>query len=52
MLLDDAAIVEQMKQRFYGDVTDSVEITLRNWQQHPWLLKLLGWLSRFLRYWL
>ena len=52
MLLDDAAIVEQMKQRFCSDVADSVEITLRNWEQHPWLLKLLGWLSRFLRYWL
>jgi cardiolipin synthase len=52
MLLDDAAIVEQMKQRFCRDVTDSIEITLRNWQQHPWLLKLLSWLSRFLRYWL
>ena len=52
MLLDDSALVEQMEQRFRHDVAASVEITLRNWQQHPWLLKLLGWLSRFLRYWL
>jgi cardiolipin synthase len=52
MLLDDSAVVEQMKQRFRDDVSASTEITLRNWQQHPWLLKLLSWLSRFLRYWL
>jgi len=52
MLLDDSAIVEQMKQRFRDDVSTSIEITLRNWQQHPWLLRLLSWLSRFLRYWL
>jgi cardiolipin synthase len=52
MLLDDSALVKQMEQRFRHDVAASVEITLRNWQQHPWLLKLLGWLSRFLRYWL
>ena len=52
MLLDDSAVVEQMKQRFRDDVSASIEITLRNWQQHPWLLKLLSWLSRFLRYWL
>jgi cardiolipin synthase len=52
MLLDDSAVVEQMKQRFRDDVNASIEITLRNWQQHPWLLRLLSWLSRFLRYWL
>ena len=52
MLLDDSAVVEQMRQRFRDDVNASIEITLRNWQQHPWLLRLLSWLSRFLRYWL
>jgi cardiolipin synthase len=52
MLLDDSALVKQMEQRFRHDVAASVEITLHNWRQHPWLLKLLGWLSRFLRYWL
>ena len=52
MLLNDSALIEQMERRFHGDVSDSVEITLRNWQQHPWLLKLLSWLSRVLRYWL
>ncbi|MCP4187924.1 MAG: phosphatidylserine/phosphatidylglycerophosphate/cardiolipin synthase family protein [Gammaproteobacteria bacterium] len=52
MLLADAATVEQMEERFCRDVSDSVEITPRHWEQHPWLFKLLGWLSRFLRYWL
>jgi len=52
ILLDDSACVNQMKQRFCHDIAASVEITLRNWQQHPLLLKLLSWLSRFLRYWL
>jgi cardiolipin synthase len=52
LLLDDAQMVEQMRERFCRDISDSVEITLRHWQQHPWLLRFLGWLSRFLRYWL
>jgi len=52
LLLDNAQLVEQMQQRFCDDIEESVEITLRQWQQHPWLLRLLGWLSRFLRYWL
>jgi len=52
LLLDDAQMVEQMRERFCRDISDSVEITLHHWQQHPWLLKLLGWLSRFLRYWM
>lgn len=52
LLLDDAHVVEQMQERFGRDMADSVEITLRHWQQHPWLLRFLGWLSRFMRYWL
>lgn len=52
LLLDNAQLVEQMQERFCNDIADSVEITLRQWQQHPWLLRLLGWLSRFLRYWM
>jgi len=52
LLSADAAIVAQMEQRFDDDICASTEITLRNWQQHPWLLRLLGLLSRFLRYWL
>ncbi len=52
LLLEDSAMVEQMHLRFHNDIQGSAEITLRNWQQNPWLLRLLGWLSRFLRYWL
>jgi len=52
LLLDDSTAMQQMQDRFNADIEQSVEITLRKWQQHPWLLKLLGWLSRFLRYWL
>jgi len=52
LLLDDAQMVEQMQERFCRDISDSVEITLHHWQQHPWLLRFLGWLSRFLRYWM
>jgi len=52
LLFADAAVVAQMEQRFEDDMRASTEITLHNWQQHPWLLRLLGLLSRFLRYWL
>ncbi len=52
LLLDDPEIVERMHQRFREDCSTSEEVTLLNWQRHPLLLKLLGWLSRFLRYWL
>jgi cardiolipin synthase len=52
LLSADAGVVAQMEQRFDDDIRASTEITLRNWQQHPWLLRLLGLLSRFLRYWL
>ena len=34
------------------DTADSTEITLDAWQRHPWMLRALAWLSRFLRYWL
>ena len=57
LLIADGAIVHveivtQMQNRYLEDKKYSVEITLRNWQQHPWLLRLLGWISRFLRNWL
>lgn len=50
-LLDDSEVVESMQRRFGEDIGDSREITLRNWQNHPWLLRALGWMSRLLRYW-
>ena len=52
LLSADPQIVAQMEKRFAQDVDASVEITRRAWLRHPWLLKLLGLLSRFLRYWL
>jgi cardiolipin synthase len=52
LLTADASVVARMEQRFVDDICNSTEITLRVWQQHPWLLRLQGLLSRFLRYWL
>jgi cardiolipin synthase len=52
LLSADPDIVAQMEKRFARDVDASEEITRRAWLRHPWLLKLLGLLSRFLRYWL
>jgi phosphatidylserine/phosphatidylglycerophosphate/cardiolipin synthase-like enzyme len=52
LLISDPVAVEQMERRFTSDVGASIEITFASWQQHPWLDKLLGLLSRFLRYWL
>ena len=50
LLTADASVVARMEQRFVDDICNSTEITLRVWQQHPWLLRLQGLLSRFLRY--
>ncbi|MCP4469809.1 MAG: phosphatidylserine/phosphatidylglycerophosphate/cardiolipin synthase family protein [Gammaproteobacteria bacterium] len=52
LLSADAGIVARMERRFADDIQASSEISLRDRQQHPWLLRLLGLLSRFLRYWL
>jgi cardiolipin synthase len=52
LLSADPETVAQMVKRFARDVDASEEITRRAWLRHPWLLKLLGLLSRFLRYWL
>ena len=49
---DDLTLVAQLEKRFDKDVRSAIEITLADWQQHPWLDKLLGLLARFLRYWL
>ena len=51
-LITDADIVQQMQNRFEEDIGLSREIFLMQWQQHSGLVKLLGWFSRFLRYWL
>jgi len=52
LLIDDPVVLEQMEQRFSNDVSASIEITAAHWQQYSWIEKLLGLLSRFLRYWL
>ena len=52
LLSADPQIVAQMEQRFDQDIAASEEITLQGWLRHPWLLKLPGLLSRYLRYWL
>ncbi len=52
MLLDDPDVVEALGRRFVEDIADSREITLRSWQDHPWLLRSLSWMSRLLRYWM
>jgi cardiolipin synthase len=52
LLITDPVAVGQMEQRFASDVGASIEITFASWQKYPWLGKLLGLLSRFLRYWL
>ena len=51
-LVTDNHIVWQMQQRFEQDVECCDEITLKRWHNYPWLLKLLGWLPRLMRYWL
>ncbi len=52
LLSADVNVVMKMEQRFADDIRNSTEITLSNWQRHPLMLRLLGMLSRFLRYWL
>lgn len=51
VLLDDPEVVESLQRRFGDDIRDSREITLRNWRNHPLLLRSLSWMSRLLRYW-
>ncbi|MCP4391174.1 MAG: phosphatidylserine/phosphatidylglycerophosphate/cardiolipin synthase family protein, partial [Gammaproteobacteria bacterium] len=52
LLLDDDALVTRLRQRFDNDVEISRQISLDNPDRNPWLLRPLGWLARFLRYWL
>jgi cardiolipin synthase len=52
LLTDDSDVVSRLQSRFEQDVLDSTEITLLNPRKHPWLIRPLGWIARFLRYWL
>jgi len=51
LLIDDEVIVRQLQARFERDVEGSTEIGPRR-RKHRWLQRPLGWLARFLRYWL
>jgi len=50
LLLDDRELLQKLHNRFERDLDSSTEITLRNRGRHPLLLRPLGWLARFLRY--
>lgn len=52
LLLDDDEVVSRLQQRFDTDIENSTEITLRNPLKIRWLARPLGWLARFMRYWL
>lgn len=52
LLLDEEKLVLQLQTRFDNDIEDSTEITLINPPENPLLERALGWLARFLRYWL
>lgn len=51
-LLDEEAIVQRMEERFFADLEDCREITLRQHSRHPALQPLASLVARFLRYWL
>ena len=51
-LLSSEDSVDRLTQKFLCDINDSNQITARHWIKYPWLLKVLGWFSRFFRYWL
>ena len=52
LLLDDDELVSRLQQRFDTDIGNSTEITLRKPLKTRWLARPLGWLARFMRYWL
>lgn len=51
-LLNKKESVQCMQEKFCADIKDCTEVTLAHWQGYPWLLKLLGWISRIFRYWI
>jgi cardiolipin synthase len=51
-LLNKKESVQCLQEKFCADIKDCSEITLAHWQDYPWLLKLLGWISRIIRYWI
>jgi len=51
-LLNSKHSVECLSKKFLTDTKNSIEVTANQWIKYPWLLKVLGGLSRFFRYWL
>ncbi|MFV2033403.1 MAG: phospholipase D-like domain-containing protein, partial [Gammaproteobacteria bacterium] len=51
-ILTSEESVRSLQQKFCADIEDCTEITLARWQNYPWLLKILGWASRIIRYWI
>lgn len=52
LLVGNPQVVAQMESRFCNDLQDCIEINPGHWQQYSVLNRLMGWLARFLRYWL
>ncbi len=52
LLLDDAELVRRLQLRFDSDIANSTEITIRDPLKSRWLARPVGWLARFMRYWL
>lgn len=50
-LLNSKHSVDCLSHKFLCDLKDSIEITADNWIKYPRLLKFLGGISRFFRYW-
>ncbi|MFT5659189.1 MAG: cardiolipin synthase [Gammaproteobacteria bacterium] len=50
--LTDQKSVQCMQDKFKVDFENSARITLENWGQHHWLMRMLGWVSHFFRYFL
>lgn len=51
LLIDDEEVVAQLQARYEHDLQGCTEIGPRH-LKHTWLQRPLGWLARFLRYWL
>lgn len=52
VLLNKPETIKKLEQRFIDDLQHSNEITAPRLQRYPLFLRILGWFSRFFRYWL
>jgi cardiolipin synthase len=51
-LLTNSTSVKRMQEKYQLDIECSTEITLHSWKNYPRAINVLGWCSRFFRYWL